>query len=162
MHSSRSRIADLLGLLFFLALCLAVSALGGAVTATSVGTWYRTLQKPWFNPPDAVFAPVWTLLFIAMAVAAWRIWHHYGSAAARGPLLAFLIQLALNLLWSILFFGARAPAAALVEIALLLAAVAVTLVLFWRRDRLAGLLFVPYLAWVAFASLLNGAIVLLN
>jgi translocator protein len=162
MTPSRSRTAELLGLLSFLALCLAVAAIGGAVTATSVGTWYRTLQKPWFNPPDSVFAPVWTVLFIAMAVAAWRVWRRYDSTAARRPLLAFLIQLALNLLWSILFFGARAPALALVDIALLLASIAVTLVLFWRRDRLAGLLFVPYLAWVGFASVLNAAIVLLN
>jgi tryptophan-rich sensory protein len=156
------RRTDSLALLGFLALCLGVSGLGGAVTATSVNTWYQTLEKPGFNPPDWVFTPVWIALFVAMAFAAWRIWRRDGFAAARLPLAVFALQLALNLLWSVLFFGLRAPTAALAEIFLLAVAIAATLVLFWRRDRIAGLLFLPYLAWVLFALVLNAAIVRLN
>lgn len=148
------------GLLGFLVLCLAVSALGGAVTATSVDSWYQALRKPSFNPPDWLFTPVWLTLFVIMAVAAWRVWRIAGlRSAAMG---AFAVQLFLNLLWSVLFFGLRAPDLALVEIFVLLFAIAWTAVLFTRIDRSAGLLFLPYLAWVAFAAALNLAISYLN
>ena len=146
----------------FLALCLAVAAAGGAVTATSVGTWYAGLAKPAFNPPDWMFAPVWTTLFVMMAFAAWRVWRARGLAGARGALGAWLLQLALNLGWSLLFFGARMIGAALVEVVVLLAAILATLALFWRIDRVAGALLVPYAAWVAFATLLNAALWRLN
>jgi benzodiazapine receptor len=148
------------GLLGFLILCLAVSALGGAVTATSVDSWYQTLRKPPFNPPDWLFAPVWSTLFVLMAVAAWRVWRIEGlRSRAMG---AFAVQLFLNLLWSVLFFGLRAPDLALVEILVLLSSIAWTALLFARIDNWAGLLFLPYLAWVAFAAALNLAISYLN
>ncbi|MGE0652082.1 MAG: TspO/MBR family protein, partial [Alphaproteobacteria bacterium] len=126
------------------------------VTATSVGTWYQDLAKPAFNPPDWVFAPVWTTLFVLMSVAAWRVWRQGGFAHRRLEMAAYFGQLALNLLWSVLFFGARAPGWAFLEILVLLSAIAVTAVLFGRRNRLAGWLFLPYGAWVAFAAVLNG------
>jgi len=132
------------------------------VTATSVGTWYQDLAKPAFNPPDWVFAPVWTTLFVLMSVAAWRIWRQGGFAYRRLEMAAYFGQLALNLLWSVLFFGFRAPGWAFLEIFVLLPAIAVTAVLFGRRNRLAGWLFLPYGAWVAFAAVLNGAIWRLN
>lgn len=146
----------------FLLVCFAVAAAGGAVTATSVNDWYQTLAKPGFTPPDWLFAPVWTLLYGLMAVAGWRVWRTSGFPAARRPLIAFVIQLALNLGWSVLFFGLNLIGAALVEMSLLLAAVVVTGVLFAQRDRIAGLLFVPYAAWVGFALALNTAIWLQN
>lgn len=158
----RTRIRDLLGLGTFLALCLAVSAIGGWVTAQSVGTWYQTLQKPVFNPPDWLFAPVWTLLYLMIAVAGWRVWRSTGLAGARAGMVAYAAQLALNLTWSFLFFGGRMIGTALVEIVLLLAAIGVNAVLFWRADRLAGWLLVPYAAWVAFACILNFALWRLN
>ncbi len=156
------RTRDLLGLAGFLAACFAVSAAGGAVTATSVGTWYQDLAKPPFNPPDSAFAPVWTALFVLMALAAWRVWRRGGFAANRAALGMFALQLVLNLGWSVLFFGLRAVGAALVEMAALWVAILVTAALFWRRDRAAGLLMVPYVLWVGFALLLNGAIWRLN
>lgn len=153
---------SLAGLVGFVVLGLAVGALGGMVTATSVGTWYQDLAKPPFNPPDRVFAPVWTTLFVLMAVAAWRVWRPGGFARCRVEMAVYLGQLALNLLWSVLFFGFRAPGWALVEIVVLLSAVAWTTVLFRRRDRLAGWLLAPYGGWVAFAAVLNGAVWWLN
>lgn len=157
-----NRRRDIVGLIAFLALCLGVSAIGGAVTATSVGTWYQTLHKPPFNPPDWLFAPVWTTLFVMMAIAGWLAWRAGGRSAARGALMLFAVQLALNLAWSVLFFGLRSIGAALVEVVVLLAAILATTVAFWRRDRIAGLLFMPYAAWVAFAVLLNVALWRLN
>ena len=155
-------VKDLLGLLVFVGLCLAVSALGGVTTASSVGTWYQELQKPPFNPPDWVFAPVWTALFLAMGIAAWRVWRGRPSTARALALAAFCLQLGLNLVWSLLFFGLRRIDWALVEIVILLLAIVATAILFWRVDRPAGLLFVPYAAWVAYAVLLNTALYLLN
>jgi len=160
MRTNRRR--DIAGLIAFLALCLGVSAIGGAVTATSVGGWYQTLHKPPFNPPDWLFAPVWTTLFVMMAVAGWLVWRRHGLRAARGALLLFGVQLALNLAWSLLFFGLRSVGAALVEVIVLLTAILATTVAFWRRDPLAGALFVPYAAWVAFATVLNAALWRLN
>ena len=158
----RSRRHDVLGLLAFLAVCLAVSALGAAATATSVGSWYQALQKPSFNPPDWIFAPVWTTLYLMMAVAGWRVWRLNGLSGARTALVLFALQLALNLAWSYLFFGFRLIGPALVEVVVLLAAIVATAVAFWRHDRLAGLLMVPYAAWVGFATVLNAALWHLN
>ena len=160
--AARTRAGDLLGLGAFVALCLAISALGGWVTAASVGTWYRTLHKPAFNPPDWVFAPVWTALYLMIALAGWRVWRSRGLAGARAAMAAYAAQLALNLTWSLLFFGGRMIGPALLEIMLLLAAIGVNAVLFWRTDRLAGWLLVPYAAWVAFACMLNFALWRLN
>lgn len=158
----RTRAGDLLGLGGFLVLCLAISAIGGWVTADSVGTWYRTLQKPVFNPPDWVFAPVWTLLYLMIALAGWRVWRRVGFSGARAGMVAYSAQLALNLAWSFLFFGGRLMGIALAEILLLLVAIGVNAALFWRTDRLAGWLLIPYAAWVAFACLLNFALWRLN
>lgn len=153
---------DLASLAVCLLVCFAVYGLGGAVTASSVGIWYQTLDKPSFNPPDWVFAPVWFALFAMMAISAWRVWRRAGRQGARAPLVLFVVQLALNLGWSTLFFGLRNVGAALVEVTVLLAAVVATTVLFWRIDRWAGALFVPYIAWTAFAVVLNAAIWRLN
>ena len=153
---------DLAALAAFVVTCLAVSAIGGAVTASSVGDWYASLQKPAFNPPDWVFAPVWTVLYLMMAVAGWRVWRRAGFADGGVALALFAVQLALNLAWSFLFFGWRRIDLALVEIVVLLAAILLTTAAFWRIDRIAGLLFVPYAAWVAYAMLLNIALWNLN
>jgi len=156
----RSR-ADILGLIVFLVLCLAVSGLGGAITSTSVGTWYQALEKPTFNPPDWVFAPVWTTLYVLMALAGWRVWR-MKSEAGRRALAVFALQLGLNLAWSFLFFGFQQIGLALIEVAALLFAILLTTVLFWRIERLAGILFLPYLIWVGYATLLNASLWLLN
>lgn len=153
---------ELLALAGFVALCLAVAAAGGAVTATSVDTWYAALDKPALNPPNWVFGPVWTLLYLMMALAAWRVWRLAGVRGARAALGLWALQLALNLTWSYVFFGARMIGAALAEIAVLLVAIVATAALFWRLDRIAGALLVPYAAWVAFAMVLNAALWRLN
>jgi translocator protein len=151
-----------LGLLMFLGVCLAIGAVGGAVTSTAVTTWYQHLRKPSFNPPDWVFSPVWTALYISMAVAAWNVWRHHGLQSTRFGMSLFAGQLALNLAWSILFFGLQQIGLALIEIILLFAAITGTALAFWRLDGVAALLFIPYVAWVGFASLLNFAIWRLN
>ncbi len=152
----------MLGLIAFVVLCLAVSGLGGAITATSVATWYQGLQKPPFNPPDWVFAPVWTTLYILMGIAAWRVWRLGRSEAGRTALVVFAVQLGLNLAWSFLFFGLQLIGWGLIEIVILLVVILANTVIFWRIDRLAGVLFVPYAAWVAYATILNASLWLLN
>jgi tryptophan-rich sensory protein len=142
-------------------LCFAVAGLGSVATMAGMDGWYQTLAKPSWNPPDAVFGPVWTLLFAAQAIAAWRVWRA-GGAYARGALTLFGVQLALNLGWSVVFFALQQPTAALVEIVVLLVAIVATTVAFARHDRVAAWLFVPYLAWVAFATVLNAVIASLN
>jgi benzodiazapine receptor len=149
-------------LIFFLALCATISVLGGLVTSSSVNTWYAGLAKPSFNPPDWVFAPVWTVLYIFIAVAGWRVWRAAGFTKARGAFSVYWLQLALNLVWSFLFFGMHLISVALIDIMALLAAILVTIVRFWPIDRIAAILFMPYAAWVGFATALNAAIFRLN
>ena len=158
----RTRRLDLFGLFVFVALCLLVSAAGGMVTATSVDTWYQALAKPSFNPPDWVFAPVWTTLYFLMGVSGWRIWRRRALRATRGALALFGLQLFLNFAWSVLFFGFQRIDLALIEIVVLFVAIVANMILFWRIERLATLLLVPYAAWVVFAIVLNVSIWLLN
>lgn len=158
----RTRARDLMGLGLFAAICLAISAIGGWVTAQSVGDWYQALQKPDFSPPDWIFAPVWTLLYLMIALSGWRVWRRHGLAGARAAMTAYGAQLTLNLAWSFLFFGGHMIGFALAEILVLLGAIGVNAWLFWRVDRLAGWLLVPYAAWVAFACVLNLALWRLN
>lgn len=149
-------------LILFSAICLGVGAVGGWATARSVATWYPSLAKPSWNPPSWVFAPVWTALYIGMAVAAWLVWRTSGWRDASGALRLFAVQLALNAAWSPLFFGLRSPAAGLVDIAALWLVVAATIVAFFRIAPVAGALLVPYGLWVTFAAALNAAIWRLN
>ena len=158
----RNRLVDLLMLAFFVALCLGIGALGAAVVATSVDTWYAELAKPPFTPPDRVFGPVWTVLYVLMAVAAWRVWRAADRDTRRGPLTLFALQLALTLGWTVVFFGLQKIGAALATIVVLDVGVVVTTLAFRSIDRWAGLLMVPYLGWVAFATVLNIAIWRLN
>jgi len=146
----------------FVLLCLAVGYAGGQVTAPAVANWYPTLAKPSFNPPDWVFAPVWTALYVLMGVAAWRVWRTSPQPGRRRALGLFLLQLALNLGWSLVFFGLQAVGVALIEIVVLLALILVTMIAFWRLDRFAGLLLLPYAVWVGFATSLNFMIWRLN
>lgn len=148
-----------LGLVFWLALCFAAAAFGSLFPP---GEWYAELAKPDWNPPAWVFGPVWTLLYTMMAVAAWRVWWARGWQGARLALAVFLLQLVLNALWSMLFFGLQAPGVAFIEILLLLAAISATIALFYREDRLTVWLLLPYWLWVAFASVLNFTLWIMN
>ncbi len=158
----RTRLGDSLGLFGFLVACFAVAAIGGSVTAGSVGTWYQALHKPSFNPPDWIFGPVWTALYTLMAIAAWRVWRRTGWSNGMEPLSLFGAQLALNLSWSVLFFGSRRIGAAMVCIVALFLGIAATAAAFRKTDRLAAWLMAPYLVWVAFAAVLNFSIWSLN
>lgn len=150
-------------LILLLLVVFAVSAVGSWVTLPKIPTWYAGLVKPSFNPPSWLFGPVWTALYAGMAVAAWRVWTAGGDDAERQLALAlFWVQLALNAIWSPIFFGLERPGVALVVILAMWLAIAATMVRFFRIDRLAGWLFVPYLCWVSFATVLNGAIFWLN
>ena len=139
-------------LIVFLLITFAVAAFGGQFTPDA---WYRNLAKPEFNPPAAVFAPVWTLLYALMAIAAWLVWRARHRRNITPAMVAYAVQLVLNGLWSWLFFGRHEIGLALVDIILLWAAIVATMLLFWRIRPTATLLLVPYLAWVSFATLLN-------
>jgi tryptophan-rich sensory protein len=151
-----------LSLAVFIGICLAVELISGRFTASSVGTWYVGLNKPTWTPPGWVFGPVWTALYISMGVAAWIVWRERSSSFAHAALWMFGLQLALNGLWSFVFFGLRQPGWGLVDIGLLWASLAATTFLFFRVNSTAGLLLVPYLLWVSFASMLNYSIWRMN
>lgn len=146
------------------AVCLAVGYFSGAETRESVSTWYPTLKKPAFNPPDWVFAPVWTLLYVMMGIAAGLVWDKYSEnkVEVKTALGYFGVQLALNAMWSILFFGLKNPFLALIEIVLLWLMIYETYIKFRSIYKAASWLMVPYLLWVAFATVLNGSIWWLN
>lgn len=150
-----------LGLLGWLGACYATSAVGAVASIRAQG-FYRELVRPEWAPPPWVFGPVWTALYALMAVAAWLVWRERGWAGARVPLALFVAQLAVNALWTWLFFAWRLGALATAEIALLWVLLLVTLVRFWRVRPLAGVLLVPYLAWVTFATALSFAVWRLN
>lgn len=154
--------AKTIGLVGWLLITFAAAALGNIATSSGLGQWYQNLAKPSLTPPDWVFGPVWTVLYVMMAVAAWLVWQQKGFYDARWPLVIFLLQLALNTFWSVLFFGWRSPGLAAVEIVVLWLAIAATLVSFWRRSVVAAMFLLPYLAWVTFAALLNFQIAWLN
>lgn len=154
---SRKRAAT--GLVIFLVMCLAVGSIGAAFPP---GEWYRGLVKPAFNPPSWVFAPVWTSLYILMAIAVWRVWCDGSWHQHRIALGLFLVQLILNGLWSPLFFGLQRMDLALLDLLLLWAVLFATIVRFYRTSRLAAALLLPYLAWVSFAGVLNYSLLRLN
>ena len=150
-------------LVIAVAMPLAVGGLSGFATSRGVATWYPTLVKPTFNPPAWVFGPVWTALYLMMGAAAFLVWRRgLGSDGVRLALAIFLVQLALNGAWSLLFFGMQSPGWALADIIALWLAIGGTVWLFWRVVPAAGLLLLPYWAWVSFAAVLNGAIWGLN
>lgn len=148
----------------FLLLGLIVVCFGTAASGAIAppGEWYAALNKPSWQPPTWVFGPVWTTLYVMMAVAAWLVWRQGGFARQRGPLTLFFVQLALNAAWSPLFFALKRPDLAFAEILLLWGAIAWTIVVFRRVHRGAAALLVPYLAWVTFAAVLNGTLWRLN
>lgn len=144
--------------------CLTIGYFSGIVTRSSIETWYPTLIKPSFNPPNWVFAPVWSMLYIMMGVAAALVWDRMESnrETVKRALILFAIQLALNALWSYLFFGLHNPMLAGIEIILLWLLIYETYVHFSKINKIAGYLMLPYLAWVSFAMVLNASIWWLN
>lgn len=152
---------DLLGLIAWLAVGFAAAGIGGAASIDA-GSFYARLSRPDWAPPSCVFGPVWTALYTLMSIAAWLVWRVRGLRGARGPLILYLVQLALNAIWSWLFFVWHLGGLAFADTLLLWAAILGTTAAFWRVRKLAGALLIPYLLWVGFASVLNYSLWQLN
>jgi benzodiazapine receptor len=149
-------------LLLLLAACFAAAVLGSWFNLGPLQDWYPSLRKPTWTPPNWVFAPVWTMLYVLMALAAWLVWLRAGWPACRAAMTLFIVQLILNAAWSGLFFSLHQPGIAFAEIVVLWFAIAATLWHFGRISTLAAGLFTPYLLWVTFAAILNGTIWRMN
>lgn len=150
-------------LFFSISVCFLAAAVGSVFTTGAINTWYVTLNKPFFSPPNWIFGPVWTLLYLLMGVSLYIFWNTKTNIKKKHlGLSLFIVQLALNALWSILFFGLKSPTAAFVEIILLWLAIFLTIKYFLQLSKVAGRLLIPYLVWVSFATILNLSIVLLN
>ena len=149
------------GLLISFIATFAAGAIGAMATRRAP-EFYTALSRPSWAPPASVFGPVWTVLYILMAIAAWLVWKERGFGGARGPLVLFAVQLALNALWSWLFFAWQRGGLAELEIVVLLVFIVLTLIAFWRVQPLAGALMVPYLVWVCFATALTFSLVQRN
>lgn len=158
LFSTRQQV---LGLVAWAAITFVAAAIGSAASIEA-GPFYGELVRPDWAPPARLFGPVWTALYALMAIAAWLVWREGGVARNRTALTLFVVQLALNALWSWLFFGWQMGGAAFAEILVLWVAIVATLVAFWRVKPLAGALLLPYLAWVSFAAVLNWSIWQLN
>ncbi|HLK27988.1 MAG TPA: TspO/MBR family protein [Puia sp.] len=149
-------------LLFSLIITLSIGAIAGYATASNIDTWYVHLQKPSYNPPNYIFAPVWTVLYILMGISLYLVWKQPALADRRRALMFFFIQLFLNFCWSFIFFYFHQIAFAMVDIVLLWVAILITILLFSSFNKTASWLLVPYISWVSFATVLNIAIYKLN
>ena len=158
------KIANIIKLVVSCAVPLLVGVTGSLfTTADSLSNWYAKLNKPPFNPPDWIFGPVWTTLYIMMGISAFIIWRKgLDDKVIRIALSCFIVQLFFNAIWTPLFFGLRSPLLGLIDIVLLLNAIIVTIYVFSKISRPAALLLIPYLAWVSFATVLNASLYLLN
>jgi len=150
---------QIVSLLGWVGLCFLTAWIGSRF---SPGEWYFQLQKPTWTPPGYLFGPVWSLLYLTMGVAAWLVWKRSGFAGARIALILFIAQLALNGMWSWMFFGLHKPGIAFAEILVLWGMILGTLIAFWQKSPPAGILLTPYLIWVSFAAVLNFSIWHLN
>ncbi|MGQ9664065.1 MAG: TspO/MBR family protein [bacterium] len=154
---------DIIKFVVSLLLCLGAGFIGSFATNKSVGTWYMTINKPVINPPNWIFGPVWTTLFILMGIAFYLVWHKgFTYPGVKIAIIVFIVQLILNILWSVLFFGLRSPRLGFINILILWLAILFTIILFFRVSQTAGYLLIPYILWVSFASVLNGWIMFLN
>ncbi|HZP20856.1 MAG TPA: TspO/MBR family protein [Bauldia sp.] len=170
-HERRAPWQQALGLAAFLAITYGAAWIGAVVTTPNVTTWYAGLNKSFLSPPNGVFPIVWGILYTLMAAAAWQVWRAdsddaHGDGWSEGDrwtaIGAYFVQLAINVAWSFAFFGAHEPVLALGVIIVLLGAIALTIAMFWRISHSAAILLFPYMAWVAFAAVLNAAIIALN
>jgi len=162
MIENKTSVRDWVVLAGFVLLVFAISGAGAIIVADAPGTWYAGLAKPTFTPPGWLFGPVWTILYISMAVAAWLVWMRRSTKPVTRPLVVFGIQLFLNAIWTPLFFGLHNLQAAMIDLAALWISLLATIILFWRVRPSAGMLLLPYMAWTTFAGVLNFCIVQLN
>ena len=148
-----------LPLVVSIVICQVAGLIGSFFTMPAIATWYATLAKPTFTPPNWIFGPVWTILFLLMGISLYIIWSHKANKTA---LIFFSIQLVLNILWSILFFGLKSPLLAFGEILILWCAILITIIRVYPMSKFAAWLLMPYIAWVSFAAILNFTVYLLN
>jgi translocator protein len=148
--------------ILFIVLCEGAGFIGSFVTFPAITGWYQTLIKPSFNPPNWIFGPVWTLLYAFMGIALYLVWKEGLTQKSKTAIIIFAVQLILNILWSYLFFYFKSPGLAFIEIIVLWFAILLTIVKFYAISKPAGLILIPYLAWVSFASLLNFYVFKLN
>lgn len=154
---------DLMKLAVSLALCFLAGFVGSIFTTPSIATWYADLTKPSFNPPNWIFGPVWTILYIMMAISFYLVWQKgTKDKIVQTSLFAFILQLVLNVLWSIVFFGMHSPLWGFIVIILLWIAILTTIVCFFKVSKTAGYILIPYLLWVSFAAVLNYSVLILN
>jgi len=153
---------SILRLVACFALCFAVGWLGTLATLPKIASWYATLNKPWFTPPNYLFPIAWNTLYALMAISLWRLWEASRGDARRRAITLFLIQLAVNLAWPWIFFGAESMRGGLVTILVLDVAVVMTFLAAWKVDRFAAGLLLPYLLWIGYATALNAEIARLN
>jgi tryptophan-rich sensory protein len=156
------KLNNTLKLVASIVLCQLAGLLGSLFTAPAIPTWYQTLKKPFFTPPNWIFSPVWISLFILMGVSLFLIWRRVDHPKFKRAFSFFLIQLVLNILWSGAFFGLRSPLLGLMDIILLWVAILLTILNFFKVSKVAGMLLIPYLLWVSFATLLNFFLWVLN
>lgn len=150
-------------LIISIIVCEGTGIIGSIFTTPSIPTWYATLQKPPFTPPNWLFAPAWITLYLLMGISASLIWHHgLDIRQNRTALITFLVQLVLNALWSIAFFGFESPLLGVIVIVLLWVAILITIIRFFPISKLASFLLIPYVCWVTFAAILNVSIFILN
>jgi len=154
---------DILKLIGIIIICQLAGFIGSLFTTPAIPTWYKTLTKPSFNPPNSIFSPVWITLFLLMGISLFLVWQkNHKDRKVKIALLFFAVQLVLNILWSILFFGLKSPLGAFIEIIILWFAILLTIIKFFKVSKPAGLLLLPYILWVSFAALLNFSIWNLN
>ena len=150
-------------LIISVVICQGAGLIGSIFTAPSIQTWYVALQKPPFTPPNWLFAPAWITLYLLMGISASLIWQQgLDNRQNRTALIIFLVQLVLNALWSIVFFGFESPLSGMVVIVLLWVAILITILKFMPISKIAGLILIPYIGWVTFAAILNVSIYVLN
>jgi len=155
--------SKILKLVVSILICQGVGVMGAFFTSPAIPTWYATLEKPRFNPPNWLFAPVWTILFLLMGVSLYLIWSKgLENKKAKTALFIFVLQLILNILWSILFFGLQSPLYAFIEIIILWLAILLTIISFFKISKTSAYLLLPYMLWVSFAAILNFSIMIIN
>jgi len=160
---STTKWGDTLKLFISILVCLCAGVVGSIFTRAAIPTWYATLQKPSFTPPNWVFGPAWTILYLLMGIAAFLVWRKgWDKREVRMGLITFLVQLVLNTLWSVAFFGLEAPLSGVIVIVGLWAVILFTILRFFKISAVAGWLLVPYILWVSFAAVLNISVWLLN
>jgi translocator protein len=158
----KMKLKDIAKLAVSIILCQLTGFLGSLFTTPAIPTWYQTLHKPFFTPPNWIFSPVWISLFVLMGVSLFLVWRRQDHPKAKTALIFFFIQLILNILWSAAFFGLKSPLLGLMDIVLLWIAILFTILNFFKVSKFAGALLIPYLLWVSFATLLNFSLWILN